>query len=66
MSAPTTSPTAADLRAAIARRRLRLYHLAPVVRIHPSTLSLLLNGRRELPEDVALKILRAVEEWPTE
>lgn len=56
--------TPAHIRAAIAWRHIRLYHLAPVVGLHPSRLSVLLSGRVEIPPDIAAKILRAVEEWP--
>jgi plasmid maintenance system antidote protein VapI len=59
-----TPPTDADLRAAVARRQIRQYYLAAVVGIHPTRLSAYLHGRAPMPADVALRIARAVEEWP--
>lgn len=53
--------TAADLRAAIARNRIRLYVLAYHTRLHPSRLSLLLNERTEMSPDVGRRILRGIE-----
>src|SRR5437660_12612355 len=56
-----TLPTAADLRSLIARHRLQLYRLAPLVDLHPSRLSLVLNARVPLPRDLAETLLHAIE-----
>lgn len=53
--------TAADLRALIGRSRVKIYRLAPLVALHPSHLSLILNERRALPSDLALRLLRAID-----
>jgi plasmid maintenance system antidote protein VapI len=55
-------PTAEDLRAALARKQLHLYQIAPTVQIHPNRLSALLNERSPLSPDVALRIQRAIEQ----
>jgi hypothetical protein len=58
-----TFPSAADLRAAIARKRprLHLYELAVMVGRNPVTLSAQLNERAPLDPTLAAKILRALE-----
>jgi plasmid maintenance system antidote protein VapI len=61
----TTPPTAADVRAALARHRIRLYVIAPLVGVHPSRLSLIVNERRPLPPDLAERLMRAIEEEAT-
>ena len=45
LRASNGGPTAADFRAAIARHRLLVYHLASLINIHPSKLSRILNGK---------------------
>src|SRR6266849_6098866 len=54
-------PTAADLRAALARRRVTLYKLASDVGVHPGRLGQILNERLPLPEGLGERILRAVD-----
>lgn len=56
-----TVPTAEDLRAEIARRRVILYRLASLIAIHPSRLSLYLNGHLPLPPNLGLRILEALQ-----
>ncbi len=51
---------AADIRAEIARHRVRLYELAPAIGVHPTRLGRMLNGRRPLPEEIARRIMRAL------
>jgi hypothetical protein len=53
--------TAADLRAERARAQRSIYELAPIVRIHPSRLGMLFNGRLPLSPDVAARILAALQ-----
>lgn len=55
-------PTAADLRAALARHGVRRYEIAPAAGIHPVRLGKLLNGRRKLTPETATRIWRAIEE----
>lgn len=55
------SPTAADLRAEVARHRLPLYRLAPHVNMHPAHLGRVLNGARELTPALAERIQVAIE-----
>jgi len=59
--------TAADLRAALARRRpkLHLYELAARIRLHPVTLSAVLNERRPLDRELAERVLRILDEGAT-
>jgi len=58
----TTTPTAADLRAEIARRRQKLYVIAPRVGLHPNNLSLVLQEHRPLTPELAERIMRALDE----
>jgi plasmid maintenance system antidote protein VapI len=53
-------PTAADLRALIARHRVRVYRLAAVVEVSPTRLSAMLNEHRALPAEIAVTIERAI------
>jgi hypothetical protein len=59
--------TAADLRAALARRRPRLYlyELAVRVRLNPVTLSAVLNGRAPLSPELAERLMTAIEDEAT-
>jgi plasmid maintenance system antidote protein VapI len=59
---PAAITTAADFRAAIGRYRLKVYHLASLVGLHPSRLSLILNEKRPLTRDVAERLARAIED----
>jgi plasmid maintenance system antidote protein VapI len=59
-------PTAGDLRALIARHRLKIYRLAPLVDLHPSHLSLILNERRTLSRELAERLARAIREAAAE
>jgi len=54
--------SAADVRAAIARDKLKLYLLAARVQVHPSRLSLIVNGRAPLTPDLALRLALAIAE----
>ena len=63
MNASTPSP--ADLRALAARRDVKLYVLAADVGVHPSRLSQYLHGHVPMPDAVAQRIHRALEETPT-
>lgn len=56
----STPPTAADLRAEIARRQLTLYRVAARVGCHPGRLGMMLRERVPLPPALAEKVLRAV------
>jgi plasmid maintenance system antidote protein VapI len=61
MSGVVVVPTLDDLNAEIGRRRAVLYRLATAVSLHPSRLSLYLNGHVPLTPDLALRIKRALE-----
>lgn len=52
---------AADLRAAIARRQIRLYVLAAEVGVHPGRLGMMLGGRLTLPAALARRVSAAIE-----
>jgi plasmid maintenance system antidote protein VapI len=54
-------PTADDIRAELARRRLPIYMLAAMVGLHPIRLSKVLNGRVVLKPELAERIMRAIE-----
>lgn len=54
--------TASDLRAEIARRRVRVYRIAVRLGIHPSRVSLLINEKMPLTEDLAARVLRAIQD----
>jgi plasmid maintenance system antidote protein VapI len=55
-------PTPADLRAEIARRDIPVYILAARLPMHPVRLGRLLRGRLTLTPEMAVRILRALEE----
>jgi hypothetical protein len=57
----SVGPTAEDLRAEIARRRVVVYRLASLVAIHPSRLSLYLNDHLPLSPELGLRILEAIQ-----
>ena len=52
---------AADLRAEIARRQIRLYDLAALVGRHPAGLGQMLRGRRPLTPELAERIRQALD-----
>jgi plasmid maintenance system antidote protein VapI len=51
---------AAELRAEIARQRIAIYRLAPIVGLHPSHLGQVLSGRRPLSPDLAARLQSAL------
>jgi hypothetical protein len=55
------APSAADLRAAIARAQVKVFLVAARVGIHPVSLSRRLHGRIPLEQDLARRILAAIE-----
>lgn len=55
-------PTAADLRALVARARVSRYQLAARVGMHPTTLGMVLNERRPLPPDLAARVIEALRD----
>jgi hypothetical protein len=55
-------PTAEDLRAERARRRVPVYRIAAVLGWHPNKLSGYLNATTPLDPDNAQRILRAIAE----
>ena len=61
-SLPAAITTAADFRAAIGRYRLKVYHLASLIGLHPSRLSLILNERAPLTRDLAERLTHAIEQ----
>jgi len=54
-------PTAADLRADVARYRVRIYEIAPRVGLHPVKLGAILNERAPLSPELAARIAEAVK-----
>jgi plasmid maintenance system antidote protein VapI len=52
--------TPADFRAEIARRRLRIYDLAPHVGMHPAKLGAVLNERAPLTPAIAARLTEAI------
>ena len=55
-----TADPAAELRAEMARRQLRIYDVAPRVGLHPSHLGQVLRGRRPLSPELAERIRQAI------
>lgn len=53
-------PTVADIRGLIGYHQVRKYRLAALIEVSPSVLSAMLNGRRPLPADLAVKIQQAI------
>jgi plasmid maintenance system antidote protein VapI len=60
-SRATSSPAGAA-RAKIAEYRVMAYKVAARIPIHPANLSLLLNEHRPMSEDMAARLMRAIEE----
>ena len=54
-------PTAAELHAELARQRILRYHIAPMVGVHPGILGQMLRGSVPLPDEVALRVVEALE-----
>jgi plasmid maintenance system antidote protein VapI len=54
--------SAADVRAAVARHKLKLYLLGARVRVHPARLSLIVNGHVPLTTDLAARLAQAIAE----
>ena len=57
-------PTAADVRAALARRKLKIYVVGARVGLHPANLSMILNEHRALSPELAERLMRAIEQEP--
>jgi hypothetical protein len=57
-----TVPSAADLRAALARERVLLYRVATRAGMHPARASRLLHEHEPLPDHVARVLAAAIEE----
>jgi plasmid maintenance system antidote protein VapI len=55
------TPTPADLRALVARKRVHLYEIAPQVGINPTHIGRMLNGRVSMTDDIAQRIMAALE-----
>jgi hypothetical protein len=63
MSTPIgPAPSAADLRAAIARADLPIYIAAALAGMHPNRLSAYLGGRAPITAEIGQRVLRAVSE----
>lgn len=58
---PTTHLTAPDLRAEVARVRARAFRVAARLDMHPSTLSLILNGHRAFDQALAERVVAALK-----
>jgi plasmid maintenance system antidote protein VapI len=56
----TTADAAAEFRAEIARLKVRVYELAPLVGLHPVHLGALLRGRKPITPDLARRIAAAL------
>jgi DNA-binding transcriptional regulator YdaS (Cro superfamily) len=54
--------TAADVRAMLAFKRIRIYRVAGLIGLHPARLSTYLNEHAPMPPDLVARINRAVEE----
>jgi plasmid maintenance system antidote protein VapI len=54
-------PSAADLRALLARHEIRRYEIAPAVGLNPAKIGRLLNGREPLTPQLAQRIADAIQ-----
>jgi hypothetical protein len=62
MDRPTDpTPSAADLRAALARSRFYRHQVAAKLQMHPDALGLYLNERRPLRPDLASRIAQTID-----
>ncbi|MGH7388849.1 MAG: hypothetical protein ACREM3_05255 [Candidatus Rokuibacteriota bacterium] len=55
------TPSAADLRAQIARQRALIYPIAAQIGLHPTRLGAVLNERLPLTPDMARRIQQALQ-----
>jgi hypothetical protein len=56
----TALPSAADLRATIARKQIPLFKLAAKVGVHPITLGQMLNEKKPLRQLIAERLIKAL------
>ena len=61
MPSKVPSVTAGDIRAEIARRRMKIYQLAAVVRLHPAHLGSVLNEKTPLTAALSERICDALK-----
>jgi DNA-binding transcriptional regulator YdaS (Cro superfamily) len=66
MSTNSPPPSPAELRARVAFVGIRMYKLGSRVDIHPSRLSQYLHGHVPLPDEIATRIQRALDEAAAE
>jgi DNA-binding transcriptional regulator YdaS (Cro superfamily) len=60
-AAPPETPSPGDLRALVARRRVRLFEVAALLGVHPSRIGKYLNEREPVPPLLAQRIQEAIE-----
>jgi hypothetical protein len=60
----TQTPSPAELRARIAFADQPIYLVAARAQIHPSRLSQMLHGHIPMPEEIARRVERALDEAP--
>lgn len=61
MQTTTLAPSAADIRAELARRRVKLYLVAAAVHVHPVRLGQMLAEKVVLAPELAERVMRAIE-----
>jgi hypothetical protein len=59
---PTSGPSAGDIRAELARHRLRIYKVAARAAMHPSLLSRIIQEHAPLAPHIATRIWAAIME----
>jgi plasmid maintenance system antidote protein VapI len=62
MASETITP--GEIRAELARRQIRVYELAPVVKIHPGRLGAMLSERLPMRPEVATRVAEALRSMP--
>jgi len=64
MTQPPISPPPSreQIRAALDRSRVPIYIIGALARVHPTRLGRMINGSLGLPPDVAVRVLRAIED----
>ena len=53
--------TAEDVRVEIARRRIPIYKLSALVSVHPSRLSLIINGKIPMTPAIGARLMAALQ-----
>jgi hypothetical protein len=60
----TNASDISELRAELARRRMRVYELVPCVQVHPACLGAMLSERLPMRPELAARVAEAIRAMP--